>query len=185
MAHVADSTAARPPRAQPLTTASSSATLVEHFRAGMSSSDAPPVPRVTQTANADPAAWAHRLSASFGAIAEQISVASQALAAVDAPSPPGDFASALAQLTARLDAIEDTQARIGQELASVIARVGGAPSGLALNGHSDTGVEEEPRGAGIVPEPKEEKSLENVVEELQKKVDELAETVRLEYVPCL
>lgn len=183
MAHPADLTAARIPRTQPLTTASSSATLVEHFRAGMSPSDAPPVPRVTQNTNADPAAWAHRLSASFGAIAEQISVASQALAAVDAPSPPGDVASALAQLAARLDAIEDTQARIGQELASVIARVGGAPTSIILNGHSETGVEEEPRGAGGLPQPKEEESLAKVVEELQKKVDQLAETVRLEYVP--
>lgn len=167
----------RPPRSQPLTTASSSATLVEHFRAGMSSSDAPPVPRVTQITNTDPAAWAHRLSVSFDAIAEQISVASQALAAVDAPSPPGDVASALAHLTARLDAIEDTQARIGGELANVIVRVGGP------HDHSETGVEEEPRGAGavIAAQPKEEHSLAKVVEELQKKVDQLAETVRSEY----
>ena len=146
----------------------------------MSSSDAPPVPRVSQTTNADPAAWAHRLSASFGAIAEQISVASQALAAVDAPPPPGDVTNALAQLNARLDAIEDTQARIGQELAGVIARVGGPMT----NGHSETGVEEEPRGAGAASENevKGEDSLAKVVEELQKKVDQLAETVRLEYV---
>lgn len=170
------------PRAQPLTTASSSATLVEHFRVGMSSSDAPPVPRVTQTTNPDPSAWAHRLSASFGAIAEQISVASQALA--DAPSPPGDVASALAHLTARLDGIEDTQARIGQELANLIVRVGGSPSWPGGNGHSETGVEEEPRDAGpvLAAESKEEHSLAKVVEELRKKVDQLAETVRFEYV---
>ena len=53
-----------------------------------------------------------------------------------------------------------------------------------INGHSGTGVEEEPRGAGAASENEVvgEDSLAKVVEELQKKVDQLAETVRLEYV---
>ncbi|KZT71129.1 hypothetical protein DAEQUDRAFT_666537 [Daedalea quercina L-15889] len=168
----------------PLTTASSSATLVEHFRAGMSSSDIPPVPRISQTTDSDHAAWAYRLSASFGAIAEQINAASQALAAVEVPpsisAPNGDIASTFAHLSARLDAIENTQARIGQELASVIARVDGGRSATAVNRHSETGVEEEPRGAGSVAGSQDSNSLVNVVEALQKKVDELAEVIRLD-----
>ncbi|KAH9923843.1 uncharacterized protein B0H18DRAFT_1120196 [Fomitopsis serialis] len=150
----------RSPLSQPLTTASSSATLVEHFRVGMSSAtpaDIPPVPRVTQTTDSDPTAWTRRLSSSFGNIAEQISAASQALAAVEVPASipaNGDVASALAHLTARLDAIEDTQVRIGQEIAGV-------------------------RRSSVTRSAKEN-SLARTVEELQKKVGELAEIIRLD-----
>jgi len=181
----------RSPLPQPLTTASSSATLVEHFRVGMSSAtsaDIPPVPRVTQTTDSDPAAWTRRLSSSFGNIAEQISAASQALAAVEVPAsisaPSGDVSSALAHLTARLDHIEDTQARIGQEIAGVVARIEGGRIVPAVNGHSETGVEEEPRGGApntvAAAEPRQEHSLARTVEELQKKVDDLAEIIRLD-----
>ncbi|KAI0712898.1 hypothetical protein C8Q72DRAFT_220379, partial [Fomitopsis betulina] len=77
-------------------------------------------------------------------------------------------------------------ARIGQELANLIVRVGGSPSWPGGNGHSETGVEEEPRDAGpvLAAESKEEHSLAKVVEELRKKVDQLAETVRFDQA-CL
>ncbi|TFY68417.1 hypothetical protein EVJ58_g1024 [Rhodofomes roseus] len=100
-------------------------------------------------------------------------------------APNGDIASTLAHLIARLDAIEDTQARIGQELASVVARLEGPPTAPVVNGRSETGVEEEPRGtaqsgAVATKEPQGENSVALSVEALQKKVDELAETVRLD-----
>ena len=76
--------------------------------------------------------------------------------------------------------LEPEQARIGQELANVIARVDEGYSAVAVNGHSETGVEEEPRGAGSAVEPHQENNLVSVVEALQKKVDELAEIIKLE-----
>ncbi|CCM05268.1 uncharacterized protein FIBRA_07479 [Fibroporia radiculosa] len=177
------------PSAFPPTTSSSSSTLVDHFRP---TSIAPPLPHnhITDSSplsrdnmnTASATVWTQRLSESFGAIADQITAASQALAAVEVPAaldpaPNGDSAgpiNAIAALSARLEAIEQAQERLEDELRSL--RRGGKRESLNF-------VKEVPRENGEAPEPEPEpNSLEKTVEELSKKVDGILETIKLDHM---
>ncbi|PCH43312.1 hypothetical protein WOLCODRAFT_103389 [Wolfiporia cocos MD-104 SS10] len=128
-------------------------------------------------------AWPQRLSASFSSIAEQISAASAALAALDvavsAPAVAGgdtDVARLVAGLSSRLDGIERTQVQLGQELDAVRGQVERLQGHEQEHGreHETITVIEEPR-EGVEPEP----DLRVIVAELQKKVEGIQETVRL------
>lgn len=167
---------------QPGTTASSSATLVDHFRLPPNAAASPNSPPNTVTAtNAD--LWTQHLSTSFGTIADQITAASHALAAVEVPAGtpavlPTDSTTAIAALASRLDAIERTQEHLAEELDAVRAHMGKADNAPSTNGA--LAVEEEPRAPGTGAPEAEPTDLAKTVEELQKKVDKLAETVRLD-----
>lgn len=63
--------------------------------------------------------WTHRVSASFNAMADQISAASQAIAMIP-PLPDAMFAN----LAARLDSIESTQERLEGEFRALQAQLG-------------------------------------------------------------
>lgn len=135
----------------PLTTASSSATLVEHFRQG------------------------------------QLAMSSATASYPPSPYPPAPTAvngdSAITALAARLDAIEFNQSRLADELAALRAQLSFSHSGSTTVNVSE--VEEEPRvnGAGAVHEKESSdggNTLEKTVEELAKKVDGLAETLRVD-----
>lgn len=167
---------------QPGTTASSSATLVDHFRLPPNAAASPNSPPNTVTAtNAD--LWTQHLSTSFGTIADQITAASHALAAVEVPAGtpavlPTDSTTAIAALASRLDAIERTQEHLAEELDAVRAHMGKADNAPSTNGA--LAVEEEPRAPGTGAPEAEPTDLAKTVEELQKKVDKLAEMVRLD-----
>ncbi|KAF9806317.1 hypothetical protein IEO21_08723 [Rhodonia placenta] len=165
---------------QPGTTASSSATLVDHFRLPPNAAASPNSPPNTVTAtNAD--LWTQHLSTSFGTIADQITAASHALAAVEVPAGtpavlPTDSTTAIAALASRLDAIERTQEHLAEELDAVRAHMGKADNAPSTNGA--LAVEEEPRAPGTGAPEAEPTDLAKTVEELQKKVDKLAEMFR-------
>lgn len=152
------------------------------------------------------ALWAHRLSASFGAIADQIAAASKALATVP-ESPPvdaaasgsgsGSYFSAAAdggraeaaeaqkqqQLASRLDIIERTQERLGAELQEVQNQLA-----LLRAGGRDSARGEKDRGEVTVVEVQEEgtsefkSASEIAIEELQKEVEGAIDTIKLECV---
>ncbi|EPQ50296.1 hypothetical protein GLOTRDRAFT_82505 [Gloeophyllum trabeum ATCC 11539] len=108
----------------------------------------------------DPQAWTERLSTSFSAMANEIAAASQALAASqqqrkydDAPSSTTSLEVDVAALGARLEAIEAKQETLSQELEGLKEIIGQKP---------------------------EEGSPEARMEALEKKLNELADTVKLD-----
>ncbi|KAI0758797.1 hypothetical protein C8Q74DRAFT_1162243, partial [Fomes fomentarius] len=148
------------------------------------------------------ALWAHRLSASFGAIADQIAAASKALATVPVPpdaaasGPPSSYFSAAAadggraqaaevqqqqQLASRLDIIERTQERLGAELQEVQNQL----AQLQASGR-DGARGEKDQGEVTVVEVQEEgtsefkSASEIAIEELQKKVEGAIDTIKLD-----
>ncbi|KAH7913628.1 hypothetical protein BJ138DRAFT_583969 [Hygrophoropsis aurantiaca] len=99
-----------------------------------------------------PPLWPHRLSASFSAMADQIAAASQALAQVPATAFMGSEPSPeLSSLKSRLEAIEKSQERLSAEFDALKMQF------TELNTE---------RGPGI--------------EDLEKKIADLAEVVRID-----
>ncbi|KAF9232889.1 hypothetical protein BU15DRAFT_67063 [Melanogaster broomeanus] len=98
------------------------------------------------------ALWPHRLSASFSAMADQIAAASQALALVPSTAFSGsDVSAEFGALKGRLESIEKTQERLSAEFEALKTQF--------------TQLETD-RGPGL--------------EELEKKISELAEIVKLD-----
>ncbi|KAI0673264.1 hypothetical protein C8Q78DRAFT_946665, partial [Trametes maxima] len=144
------------------------------------------------------ALWQHRLSASFGAIADQIAAASRALATDDVPTSaalgapsasPADVAlsAEVAGLAARLDVIQRTQDAMGAELRSVQEKL----AALRVGGTTAMGVRDEKGREDVVEEVlamrdgESEKSefktaVEIAVEELERKVQGVIDTIKLD-----
>ncbi|OCH86836.1 hypothetical protein OBBRIDRAFT_814407 [Obba rivulosa] len=153
----------------------------------------PPTPVPDAGVGASSALWTSRLSASFGAIADQIAAASKALASVELPptasdpSAAGPAAGADGALAARLEAIERSQERLAEELDAVRGQL------TRLNG-SVMGKEKAERP--VSPEVKEEmrerqegvevrqeadiRTLAGAVQELGAKVEGIIETIKLD-----
>ncbi|KAI1791403.1 hypothetical protein LXA43DRAFT_427831 [Ganoderma leucocontextum] len=140
------------------------------------------------------ALWAHRLSASFGAIADQIAAASRALAVP--PSTPaanssgGSQGAEVTALAARLDIIERAQEQLGADLQQVQAQLArlqvsssGSSSGSASAKQKEHAAEvaimEVESDAGEGPSGFKS-AAEIAIEELQKKVDGAIDTIKLE-----
>ncbi|KAI0769278.1 hypothetical protein BD413DRAFT_604900 [Trametes elegans] len=130
------------------------------------------------------ALWSARLSASFGAIADQLALAARELASAPPPPAPARAggAGALGGVdVAALEALWRAQDAMRAELRGVQERL----ARLAVDGpqaqRADV-VEEVPAvGEGEGGEPERVRSpTEVALEELQKKVDGLAETIRLD-----
>lgn len=122
--------------------------------------------------------WSQRLSASFSTIADQIAAASRALAIAEAPSGSSVEVAALAE---RLDAVERAQDVMGAQLRAV--------QELLANVKVNVGGPHLPRGAEEVEEVRKDgeggdfkSGVEIAVEELQRQVGGVVETIRLEYV---
>ena len=138
------------------------------------------------------ALWAHRLSASFGAIADQIAAASRALAvppSVPTGSATGSGASQgeVTALAARLDIIERAQERLGadlQQVQSQLARlqVSGAASGSATKQQEQEVAIVEVEQVSGEGASGFKSATEIAIEELQKKVDGAIDTIKLECV---
>ncbi|KAI0325957.1 hypothetical protein GY45DRAFT_1223481, partial [Cubamyces sp. BRFM 1775] len=151
--------------------------------------------------------WTYRLSASFGTIAEQIAAASRALASVPVPTVPGSQAVAagmageaglrgeVAALVKRLEGVERAQEAIGVQLKSVQETLGrlqlSEPQTRAqkeeMKGHQEGVTVEEVvvtsrDGPGVVGEGEGEfkSAVEIAIEELQKKVEGVIETIKLD-----
>lgn len=127
-------------------------------------------------------AWSQRLSVSFSQIAEQIAEASRALAVAGAPasSTPGAAGEVVGALAARLEAIERNQELMGAQLQAVQDRL----AQLSVNGSARPRGE---KGHGDVEEVLEhdgefKTASEIAIEELQKQVQGVVETIRLECV---
>ncbi|KAI0743112.1 hypothetical protein C8Q80DRAFT_1221354 [Daedaleopsis nitida] len=145
--------------------------------------------------------WAHRLSASFGAIADQIAAASKALATVP-ESAVGPSVSRvrpvlreregagvesadtdIAALAARLDIIEREQERLGADVQEVQTQVARMQAGAGSGGHARS---EKEHGDVTVVEVQEEgvgefkSAAEMAIEELQKRVEGAINTIKLD-----
>ncbi|KAH9886643.1 hypothetical protein C8Q73DRAFT_657839 [Cubamyces lactineus] len=136
--------------------------------------------------------WTYRLSASFGTIAEQIAAASRALASVPVPVPTGagplaagtgggsaeaGLRGEVAALAKRLEGIERAQEAIDAQLKSVQEKLGRLQLLEARvrgqkeeKGHQDVG-----EGGGEF-----KSAVEMAIEELQKKVEGVIETIKLD-----
>lgn len=119
--------------------------------------------------------WTQRLSASFGALAEQITAASHTLASVESPASEGSApVETTSALSARLSSIERTQERLSEELETIRNQI------ERLQVHE----KEREKGKLIIEEEKvegsEQDSTARAMEEMQKKVDGILETIRLE-----
>ena len=140
------------------------------------------------------ALWAHRLSASFGAIADQIAAASRALAVP--PTSPAVASSGASQgevtaLAARLDIIERAQEQLGADLQQVQAQLARLQvSSTASTSESAARQKEQVVEAAIVEVENSsgegtsgfKSATEIAIEELQKKVDGVIDTIKLECV---
>ena len=154
--------------------------------------------------------WTYRLSASFGTIAEQIAAASRALASVPVPTSTGPQAEAagaageaglrgeVAALARRIEGIERAQEAMGAQLKSVQETLGR----LQLSEtHARAQKEEKKSHQGSVTveevavtsrdgsggdratggsEGEFKSAVEIAIEELQKKVEGVIETIKLE-----
>lgn len=98
-----------------------------------------------------PPLWTHRLSSSFSAMAEQISAASQALAQVPSDASINAVFPDISGLNSRLEAIEKAQERLSIEFEALKTQFTQLSTGP---------------GAGM--------------EELEKKVNDLADSLKLE-----
>ncbi|KAA1477632.1 hypothetical protein DENSPDRAFT_616842 [Dentipellis sp. KUC8613] len=125
------------------------------------------------------APWAAQLQASFGAIADQLGAAAQALALVPSSSalastPPSHHAPGrgsdvdvdVAALADRMDRIEETQATLIAQLENLSVKVSAAAERERERGSPE--VQVEPQNAGPS------------AEELEKRIGELRETFKLE-----
>ena len=138
------------------------------------------------------ALWAHRLSASFGAIADQIAAASQALATVPTnatvSSPPllAEASDAeVAALKTRLDIIERTQEKLGADLQQVqtkLAQMQVSPRGPSERSEKHAGDVTVVEVQGEEGASEFKTATEIAIEELQKKVEGVIDTIKLEYV---
>lgn len=132
-----------------------------------------------------PPLWPHRLSASFSAMADQIAATSQALALVPSTAFSGsDVGGELGALKGRLEGIERTQERIMAEFEALKRRgmTGGTdPGNVHVNGNENgiTTVEGEGEGEDkpAIPDAAAQAAK---IEELEKKLNELSETVKIE-----
>ncbi|KAI0369585.1 hypothetical protein BV20DRAFT_1036469 [Pilatotrama ljubarskyi] len=143
------------------------------------------------------ALWTHRLSASFGAIADQIAAASRALATVEVPVPvpsgsarprienvgseaDAGLSAEVAALSARLDSVHRTQEAMATQLQAIQDKLAQLQAGGArARGEKD--VEEVLAvrdGEGGEPEFKT--ATEMAIEELQKKVEGVIDTIKLD-----
>ncbi|TBU24256.1 hypothetical protein BD311DRAFT_672282 [Dichomitus squalens] len=139
---------------------------------------------------------AHRLSASFGAIAEQIAAASRALAvpasnaagALEAPSgetgsgSPSQSAE-LAALETRLGIVERAQEQLSadvQQVQAELLRLNGVGSAHGENQQGEGGIVEVRNGAGAEGTGEFKSATEMAIEELQKKVEGIIETIKLD-----
>lgn len=142
--------------------ASSTPTLDISFDRATSLGDlsVPPVSFSGAVTPPAPPLWPHRLSASFSAMADQIAAASQALALVPSTAFSGsDVGAELCALRGRLEGIEQTQAKMASEFEALKTQF------TTLD--TERGKAEEEAQAGKL-------------EELEKKLDALSETVTLE-----
>ncbi|OSD00753.1 hypothetical protein PYCCODRAFT_1437097 [Trametes coccinea BRFM310] len=157
---------------------------------------------VGETGQDADALWTQRLSMSFGAIADQIAAASRALATVNVPasSAPagegavargGDAASLLADvrgevaaLGVRLEGIERAQEVLSAQLQAVqdrLAQLQSKQPGKEKQVQGGGGVEEVGLdGAKGEPENVFKSVTEIAIEELQKKVEGIIETIKLD-----
>ncbi|KAI0920680.1 hypothetical protein AcW1_002349 [Taiwanofungus camphoratus] len=134
-----------------------------------------PDPTATLTALPETSMWTQRLSASFGALAEQITAASHTLASVESPASEGSApVETTSALSARLSSIERTQERLSEELETIRNQI------ERLQVHE----KEREKGKLIIEEEKvegsEQDSTARAMEEMQKKVDGILETIRLD-----
>ncbi|KAG8215137.1 hypothetical protein J3R82DRAFT_8607 [Butyriboletus roseoflavus] len=122
-----------------------------------------------------PPLWPHRLSASFSAMADQIAAASQALALVPSTAFSGsDVGAELGGLKGRLEGIERTQERMMAEFEALKTQFTmlGTDHG---HGNGNGIAVEESEGDKADPAAQVAK-----IEELEKKLNELSETVKLD-----
>ncbi|KAH9851193.1 hypothetical protein C2E23DRAFT_869414 [Lenzites betulinus] len=117
------------------------------------------------SASADPL-WSQRLSVSFSTIADQIAAASRALAIAEVPAGSGADVAAFAE---RLEAVERSQDAMGAQLRAVQELLANVNIG---------GAREEVRKDGGDGEFKS--GVEIAVEELQRQVGGVVETIRLD-----
>ncbi|KAI0651015.1 hypothetical protein C8Q79DRAFT_896747 [Trametes meyenii] len=141
------------------------------------------------------ALWQHRLSASFGAIADQIAAASRALATVDVPAGAAPsmgsadvaLSAEVAGLAARLDVIQRTQDSMGAELKSVQEKL----AALRVGVNAAVGGRDEKSRGDVVEEvlavrdgeggqPGLKTAAEIAVEELERKVQGVIDTIKLD-----
>ncbi|KAG6374166.1 hypothetical protein JVT61DRAFT_4818 [Boletus reticuloceps] len=145
--------------------------------------------RPTDTASSlrlpPPPLWPHRLSASFSAMADQIAAASQALALVPATAFSGTDASAeLGTFRCRLDGIEQTQERVLAEFESLKVQLTMDRGNSDVDGDANGSGSGDGSGSGEVGDNESALTVVAVqaakIEELEKKLNELCETVRLD-----
>ncbi|KAF8547534.1 hypothetical protein OG21DRAFT_907849 [Imleria badia] len=118
-----------------------------------------------------PPLWPHRLSASFSAMADQIAAASQALALVPSTAFSGtDVSADLGALRSRLEGIEQTQGRMMAEFEALKTQF--TTVGINVNGN---GVES--GGGGVATDAAAQTAK---IEALEKKLNELSETVKID-----
>lgn len=140
---------------------------VSFDRSGLTDSIPPPPPL-----------WPHRLSASFSAMADQIAATSQALALVPSTAFSGsDLGAELGTLRGRLEGIEQTQERMMHEFEALKTQLTTGGTNVHVNGNGITIVDED---KPAIPDPAAQAAK---IEELEKKLTELSDTVKLEYVP--
>ncbi|KAH9915935.1 uncharacterized protein BXZ73DRAFT_54048 [Epithele typhae] len=179
--------------------------------AGMGAMGAGPGFVGTDAANA---LWAHRLSASFGAIADQISQASKALAPSPMPTPSSVSSThsmgvvprsssgpEVVALATRMDIIERAQEQLARDVQAVQAQMArtlvtvqeaqaaaaaaatGNVNGSAVSKRQSMGqvdVVEVNDGIEEVPQSEFKSATEIAVEELQRKVEGIIDTIKLD-----
>lgn len=124
------------------------------------------------SASADPL-WSQRLSVSFSTIADQIAAASRALAIAEVPAGSGADVAAFAE---RLEAVERAQDAMGAQLRAVQELLANVNIGGA-RGDSRSEVEEVRKDER---DGEFKSGVEIAVEELQRQVSGVVETIRLE-----
>ena len=123
------------------------------------------------------ALWPHRLSASFSAMADQIATASQALALVPSTAFSGsDVGAELGALKSRLEAIERTQERMAGELEALKTQLQSRGNETGRGGQGED--KDKSEGEGGADDPAKTHAAK--LAELEKKLVELSETMKLE-----
>ncbi|KAI9058635.1 hypothetical protein FKP32DRAFT_1596930 [Trametes sanguinea] len=153
---------------------------------------------VGETGPGADALWTQRLSIAFGAIADQIAAASRALATVDVPASPrptseaavarvGDATGVVASvrgevaaLSVRLEGIERAQEALGAQLQAVQDKLAQLQLQRSRDEKKDMGGGVEEVGLDGAPENVFKTGPEIAIEELQKKLEGIMETIKLE-----
>lgn len=125
-----------------------------------------------------PPLWPHRLSASFSAMADQIAAASQALALVPSTAFSGtDVSAELGGLKNRLEMIEQAQGRLMVEFDALKTQFTTLGTGAHGRANATETGEGEGEGGGATTDAAAQAAK---IEALEKKLNELSETVKIE-----